>query len=242
MADIGLGDQTPHEIDNVLVGGSVRIPAAVIRPLDSAVDVNNHGDTFFRTSEQGTDDRTFREAERAIRDASPEFLGRSLLRIVVVSWINVPEVGGPRTSTFQLLIGTDGELTYVIFNYERIEWVGYEASLDLNENGHLLIGDAFSDVDLILTSNYGVPGSWIFEISKTIREIGKVQCDPSNPCQNGGTCEIDECDCAEGFSGNFCHLDECNNRCLNGASCEEGNCTCPAGFDGDMCQDKRKYL
>ncbi|XP_011672676.1 alpha-tectorin-like [Strongylocentrotus purpuratus] len=96
--------------------------------------------------------------------------------------------------------------------------------------------------DLVTGSNYGVQGSWLFEVSETIREIGKVLCEPTNPCLNEGTCENDTCVCAEGFSGNFCHLDGCDNRCLNGESCEQGNCTCPAGFGGDFCQDKLTFV
>ncbi|XP_030834370.1 uncharacterized protein LOC105436503 [Strongylocentrotus purpuratus] len=96
--------------------------------------------------------------------------------------------------------------------------------------------------DLVTGSNYGVQGSWLFEVSDTFREIGKVLCEPTNPCLNEGTCENDTCVCPEGFSGNFCHLDGCDNRCLNGASCEQGNCTCPAGFGGDFCQDKLTFV
>eukprot|EP00057_Strongylocentrotus_purpuratus_P008326 XP_011662800.1 PREDICTED: CUB and zona pellucida-like domain-containing protein 1 [Strongylocentrotus purpuratus] len=78
----------------------------------------------------------------------------------------------------------------------------------------------------------------MFEISDTFREIGKVQCEPTNPCDNGGTCENNTCVCPEGFSGNFCHLDACDSICVDGTICEQGSCTCPAGYAGNMCQDK----
>eukprot|EP00057_Strongylocentrotus_purpuratus_P005926 XP_011660400.1 PREDICTED: sushi, nidogen and EGF-like domain-containing protein 1 [Strongylocentrotus purpuratus] len=122
---------------------------------------------------------------------------------MVVSWIDVLR-GPDQNSTFQVLIGTDGELTYVIYNYKRVGWNAHRVGM-YYPDGTLRHLELTLD-DLVTGSNYGVQGSWLFEVSDTFREIGKVLCEPTNPCLNEGTCENDTCVCPEGFSGNFCHL------------------------------------
>ncbi|XP_041484986.1 ZP domain-containing protein-like [Lytechinus variegatus] len=54
-----------------------------------------------------------------------------------------------------------------------------------------------------------------------------------------------ECSCAGGFYGRFCHLSDSTGEdscaahpCLNGGNCEDGSCLCPAAFSGNRCQDK----
>eukprot|EP00057_Strongylocentrotus_purpuratus_P008332 XP_011662806.1 PREDICTED: sushi, nidogen and EGF-like domain-containing protein 1 [Strongylocentrotus purpuratus] len=158
--------------------GYVDFSFAEIRPLRSTVDISEFGDIFFRTSDKGTDNTTYSQAERAIRDATPEFLGHSLITIVVASWIDVPSFA-PETNlrnTFQVLIGTDGEMTYVIFNYKRIEWRNFRATAGIAtiDNRDRSTNRVSLDLDdLVSGSNYGEQGSWLFEVSETVREIGK---------------------------------------------------------------------
>jgi hypothetical protein len=69
----------------------------------------------------------------------------------------------------------------------------------------------------------------------------------SQPCQNGGTCEVElddfVCTCAIGFSGASCetNINECaSNPCLNGGTCADGLdsfvCNCVSGYTGTQCE------
>jgi len=59
-------------------------------------------------------------------------------------------------------------------------------------------------------------------------------------CKNGGTCVNGSCECAVGFYGATCLLeDSCitkNIICQNGGSCENGSCKCLLGFSGEHCE------
>ncbi|XP_041483814.1 uncharacterized protein LOC121430560 [Lytechinus variegatus] len=131
-----------------------------------AGDVNNLllGNIYFRKSEQGTDATTCAQAEQAILEATPEFIGQSLLTIVVVTWEDVPENKCFAIPTCEAGIGylepTESRELFAPFN---------------PSSSHILWRVTDGDVpnDLLSNSNYGVPGSYLFEVSNTIREIGK---------------------------------------------------------------------
>nr|XP_039261875.1 hyaluronan-binding protein 2-like [Styela clava] len=78
----------------------------------------------------------------------------------------------------------------------------------------------------------------------------KDRCRP-NPCENGGTCRLPllwvfstsvECDCLEGFVGDFCQikLDPCrSSRCIHGNCIPSANsyrCDCWSGYSGKYCE------
>lgn len=67
-----------------------------------------------------------------------------------------------------------------------------------------------------------------------------------NNCENGATClpliEGQECQCPEGFEGEYCeiNIDDCTDlSCDNGGTCVDGpnsfTCLCTSGFEGDDC-------
>nr|XP_018667928.2 uncharacterized protein LOC104265851 isoform X1 [Ciona intestinalis] len=73
----------------------------------------------------------------------------------------------------------------------------------------------------------------------------------SSPCQNEGTCELDDdteegwkCECASGWTGQVCDedLDECEDEpCENEGKCSTPefdmySCECPVGFSGENCE------
>lgn len=80
----------------------------------------------------------------------------------------------------------------------------------------------------------------------------EIQC-PSNPCANGGTCQVKVvngtntiiCICADGFSGEHCEtdIDYCkHHQCQNNGNCRDGkyNYTCDCthtGYDGPFCTE-----
>ena len=71
-----------------------------------------------------------------------------------------------------------------------------------------------------------------------------VACESSNPCLNGGKCNVKgdnqyECECVNGWGGRDCHIniDDCGGHlCQNNAQCIDGintyTCQCQPGFTG----------
>jgi hypothetical protein len=66
-----------------------------------------------------------------------------------------------------------------------------------------------------------------------------------NPCKdvsclNAGVCEDGLCNCAAGFSGDSCQIeDKCitnNVECLNEGVCEDGTCDCAKKYYGERCE------
>ena len=75
-----------------------------------------------------------------------------------------------------------------------------------------------------------------------------------NPCQNGGTCELDStnqlgytCQCTNSYSGDQCQRNRCDpNPCQRGGTCQLApsysrgyTCQCTNSYDGDQCQRSR---
>lgn len=76
----------------------------------------------------------------------------------------------------------------------------------------------------------------------TILLIGLSGCDNCRDvqCLNGGECVDGRCDCAYGYTGDDCSVDDlCAQnrvRCVNGGLCVNGICECPEGFSGSACE------
>ncbi len=67
-------------------------------------------------------------------------------------------------NTFQVVLATDGELSFVTFLYADIQWIngviGAGIYIQVSEE---VIPGSFSDArNLTTTSNVGVPGIWMY--------------------------------------------------------------------------------
>lgn len=65
-------------------------------------------------------------------------------------------------------------------------------------------------------------------------------CDPckNSVCLNGGTCIEGDCQCPDGYYGEHCESNVCDEvNCQNGGYCDDGSCRCPAGYSGPRCED-----
>ncbi|XP_063851472.1 protein shifted-like [Scylla paramamosain] len=74
-------------------------------------------------------------------------------------------------------------------------------------------------------------------LRKECRQQGPdPECDQK--CQNGGVCDASQqCQCSEGYMGQYCDMALCYPQCLNGGSCTTpGRCSCPPGFQGRHCE------
>ncbi|XP_045165919.2 wnt inhibitory factor 1-like isoform X2 [Mercenaria mercenaria] len=58
------------------------------------------------------------------------------------------------------------------------------------------------------------------------------------PCQNNGRCnQIGECECPQGYHGQYCEIDMCNPKCENNGTCISPDmCLCLDGFYGKRCE------
>ncbi|XP_068447252.1 sushi, nidogen and EGF-like domain-containing protein 1 isoform X3 [Clinocottus analis] len=162
-------------------------------------------------------------------------------RLVEIS-VAFPFFGDKHTglyvNTFQVVLITDGELSFTIFQYNNITWTtGMHASSGGNLAGlggiaaqagfnagdgkryFNIPGSRTADVvNVEGTTNVGYPGKWVFRIDDANVEVGGCNdsasvCQHLRPCLNGGQC-IDDC-----ITGN-----------------PSFTCSCLAGFTGRQCQ------
>lgn len=96
---------------------------------------------------------------------------------LIFTWYNVTESNGNNSlkNTFQAIITTNGSLTYLIYNYDRLEWpvnqatikaeIGYDPA---DSNSYYLHPYSFSSniTNIASYSNVNKPGKLIFQIGR----------------------------------------------------------------------------
>ncbi|KAH0623980.1 hypothetical protein JD844_007213 [Phrynosoma platyrhinos] len=219
----------------------------VVAAFWADVDNRRAGEVYYRE----TKDQTI--LERATKDIwqyFPEFPDFSAQWVFIATWYQVTFFGGNSLSpvnTFQIVLITDGMLSFTIFNYESITWTtGMHASSGGDSAGlggiaaqvdsmvtpckqagfnagdgkrYFNIPGSRTDdiVDVEMTTNVGIPGRWVFRIDDAQVQVGG--------CNN---------------TTSVCLT---LRPCLNGGKCIEdcikGNpsytCSCLAGFTGKRC-------
>ncbi|CAJ0961123.1 unnamed protein product, partial [Ranitomeya imitator] len=138
-------------------------------------DVDNRfaGDIYYRMS---TDPELL---ARATSDIRMYFRHKNFTAnwAFVATWDRVPYYAAidKKVNTFQCVLVTDGTATYVLFNYEDMQWPlisGYPLSMAGLNSGYntsyYVIPDSFSPsiVNISSTSNVGVPGRWVFKVDQ----------------------------------------------------------------------------
>ncbi|NWU92528.1 SNED1 protein, partial [Upupa epops] len=209
----------------------------VVAAFWADVDNRQAGDVYYRES---TEQSILERASRDIVQYFPEFPGFSAQWVFIATWYRVTFFGGSSISpvnTFQIVLITDGKLSFTIFNYESITWTtGMHASSggDLSGLGGIaaqagfnagdgkryfnIPGSRTDDIaDVEMTTNVGIPGRWVFRIDDAQVQVGGCSnttsvCLTLRPCLNGGKC-IEDC-----ITGNPSYT-----------------CSCLAGFTGKRC-------
>nr|XP_058155717.1 sushi, nidogen and EGF-like domain-containing protein 1 isoform X4 [Dasypus novemcinctus]XP_058155718.1 sushi, nidogen and EGF-like domain-containing protein 1 isoform X4 [Dasypus novemcinctus] len=209
----------------------------VVAAFWADVDNRRAGDVFYR---EATDPATLRRATEDVRRYFPALAGFSATWAFVATWHQVTFFGGSASSpvnTFQVVLITDGNVSFTIFNYETIAWTtGMHASSGGNAAGlggiaaqagfnagdgrryFSIPGSRTAGVaEVETTTNVGVPGRWAFRIDDAQVRVGGCGhttsvCLALRPCLNGG---------------------ECMDDCVTGSP--SYTCSCLAGFTGKRC-------
>ena len=81
-------------------------------------------------------------------------------------------------NTYQVVLATDGNETYVLFLYRDIQWTDLGAVAGLNgPSGALNLVTEAGPLALVNSTNIGVPGAFYFRVDGLIREPpGSVVC------------------------------------------------------------------
>ncbi|XP_074046826.1 sushi, nidogen and EGF-like domain-containing protein 1 isoform X4 [Macrotis lagotis] len=209
----------------------------VVAAFWADVDNRRAGEVYYRESKEPA---TLQRATEDIWRYFPELPDFSAKWVFVATWHQVTFFGGSSLSpvnTFQIVLITDGKLSFTIFNYESILWTtGMHASSggDLAGLGGIAAQAGFNAgdgkryfnipgsrtddiVNVEMTTNVGIPGRWVFRIDDAQVQVGGCSnttsvCLTLRPCLNGGKC-IDDC-----ITGNPSYT-----------------CSCLAGFTGKKC-------
>ncbi|NXG46611.1 SNED1 protein, partial [Psilopogon haemacephalus] len=209
----------------------------VVAAFWADVDNRRAGDVYYRES---TEQPILERASRDIVQYFPEFPEFSAQWVFIATWYRVTFFGGNSFSpvnTFQIILITDGKLSFTIFNYESITWttgmhassggdfaglggIAAQAGFNAGDGKRYfnIPGSRTDDIaDVEMTTNVGIPGRWVFRIDDAQVQVGGCSnttsvCLTLRPCLNGGKC-IEDC-----ITGNPSYT-----------------CSCLAGFTGKRC-------
>ncbi|KFO81208.1 Sushi, nidogen and EGF-like domain-containing protein 1, partial [Cuculus canorus] len=209
----------------------------VVAAFWADVDNRRAGDVYYRES---TEQPILERASRDIVQYFPEFPEFSAQWVFIATWYRVTFFGGNSFSpvnTFQIVLITDGKLSFTIFNYESITWttgmhassggdfaglggIAAQAGFNAGDGKRYfnIPGSRTDDIaDVEMTTNVGIPGRWVFRIDDAQVQVGGCSnttsvCLTLRPCLNGGKC-IEDC-----ITGNPSYT-----------------CSCLAGFTGKRC-------
>ncbi|XP_068810149.1 sushi, nidogen and EGF-like domain-containing protein 1 isoform X5 [Struthio camelus] len=209
----------------------------VVAAFWADVDNRRAGDVYYRESK---DQAILERATKDIAQYFPEFPEFVAQWVFIATWYRVTFFGGSSFSpvnTFQIVLITDGKLSFTIFNYESITWttgmhassggdfaglggIAAQAGFNAGDGKRYfnIPGSRTDDIaDVEMTTNVGIPGRWVFRIDDAQVQVGGCSnttsvCLTLRPCLNGGKC-IEDC-----ITGNPSYT-----------------CSCLAGFTGKRC-------
>jgi hypothetical protein len=143
----------------------------LIAPFWTDINTLTGGQIYYRESSSSTD---LTQAKSDI--VKVYFSTFNPTRLYITTWYQVAAYGGTSTTfnTFQLVIVTNGSISFLVFNFEQMSWTsppsgsnfanfGYNAGDNINYYSH---PDSFTAniKNVSLQSNVNVPGKWIFRV------------------------------------------------------------------------------
>jgi hypothetical protein len=149
------------------------ITTALISPFWSDINTLIGGRIYYRESSTTSD---LNQAKNDIASIYSTAFNPS--RLYIITWDRVAAFDGRPSlnNTFQLVIATDGKLSFLIFNFGIMSWpnskftmnsfFGYNAGDNINYYSY---PDSFTNniINVASKSNVNIPGKWIFMVSLT---------------------------------------------------------------------------
>ncbi|MFT7814746.1 uncharacterized protein LOC107095177, partial [Arapaima gigas] len=133
----------------------------IIAPLWNPWDSAEGGTVSYRQVTSGSD------LERATSDINQYFpeLDFTATWVFIVTWGNMTYSTLATETTFQLLLISDGSMSFVLFNYGRISsLISYaQAGFNTADSAHYQSLSSSSVSDLTFKSNVGVSGRWVLQ-------------------------------------------------------------------------------
>jgi len=149
------------------------ISIPLISPFWSDINTVVGGRIYYRESSSASD---LNQAKNDIANIYSTVFNPS--RVYIITWDQVAAYDGNSSmnNTFQLVMATDGKLSFLVFNYGIISWpnsqftmnsfFGYNAGDNINYYSY---PDSFTNniTNVERKSNVNIPGKWIFIVSST---------------------------------------------------------------------------
>ena len=134
----------------------------------SDTDIRSGGNIYYRNV---SDDETLRQAYSIlIHNYTTSSSGFYPTSVFIATWSeahqNAPE---SQNNTYQVILMTDGETSYVCFLYEDIQWgvgagIGFNAGDDTNRSSTVPGALTSETLDMENQSNVGRPGVFIYQV------------------------------------------------------------------------------
>ncbi|OCT73577.1 sushi, nidogen and EGF-like domain-containing protein 1 [Xenopus laevis] len=148
----------------------------IIAPFWGDFSIALSGDIYYR---QSNDPRLLANATQDINKYFPG-LRFSAQWVFIATWDKVTSILGivTQVNTLQVVLITDGTLSFVLFNYADIQWSHGAAAGLYNGNAseyYQLNNPRDSVFNLTSSSNINYPGRWAFRVDKLQVEVPTIQ-------------------------------------------------------------------
>ena len=135
----------------------------------SDTDIRSGGNIYYRNV---SDDETLRQAYSIlIHNYTTSSSGFYPTSVFIATWSEVPQsfTVDQLYNTYQVVLMTDGETSYVCFLYEDIQWgegagIGFNAGDDTNRSSTVPGALTSETLDMENQSNVGRPGVFIYQV------------------------------------------------------------------------------
>ncbi|XP_069113377.1 sushi, nidogen and EGF-like domain-containing protein 1 [Argopecten irradians] len=157
----------------VYIPQNLPIPLPLIAVFWMDVDTRSTGEVWYRLT---NDSDILTRAQTDIANYYDNQTTFQPTKVFIVTWIDVHRLmfDAKCRNTFQIVLMTDGDRSFTMFHYLKIEWAGYANNVTKaivgfnagdNNNSYTVNNTDFDDViNLEHRSNTGVPGRFLFSV------------------------------------------------------------------------------
>ncbi|XP_064386806.1 mucin-4-like [Halichondria panicea] len=139
----------------------------ILAPFWSDSDAGDGGLVLYAETQ---DSMLLTQAANEVMTAFPNQPTFTPMSLFIATWLQVPPFNGPGVNTFQVVMASDGQRSFVIFVYDDIQWInGGSALAGINGGDGVrsvtVPGSlSLSIMNIMTTSNVGRPGVWMYRV------------------------------------------------------------------------------